>query len=528
MKKNKRLAYSYEAFAAEQDQSIQKHADPARPEIAKFMELSRELFVLTDERGQILWTNKAFNSISGYQKEDLSGLHFLDLFESQDKPFIRNSLLELSGSLGDQDFPLMEYDGRIVTKDGGFCHIEWRQQLHNGILYCAGRDISATKVQEGALSRREKQLIEAESIAKMGHWHWTIGEEVMGWSDQIYTIFGVERQAFIPTFDSLNAFVEREDMARVNQAFQRALIEENDYDMDFRIHNLSGEMRYIRCEGRCGRDADGEVIALYGIMQDMTERMLYEGELKKAKEAAERSYVAKTQFLANMSHELRTPLNAIIGFSEMIEQQLLGPIGTEKYLDYIGGIRESGTHLLDLISDILDMSKIEAGKYDLDLEDLSISKSLKLAVHMMEGRAHDAGVRVSLEGVPDDDYRIVADRRAVLQVLLNLLSNAVKFTPKGGSVTLSCESGDASIFIKVKDTGIGIPSYKLKTITKPFEQISSSYARDHAGTGLGLAITKELIEMHGGNLAIESTVDVGTTVSVRLPHRAKVRIKNKS
>ncbi|MCD8562915.1 MAG: HAMP domain-containing histidine kinase [Alphaproteobacteria bacterium] len=224
-----------------------------------------------------------------------------------------------------------------------------------------------------------------------------------------------------------------------------------------------------------------------------------------------------------MSHELRTPLNAIIGFSEMIERQLLGPIGTEKYLDYIAGIRESGEHLLDLISDILDMSKIEAGKYELSPEDVNVSKTLKLAVHMMQGRAHESGVKILTDKLPAEDGPIIqADRRAFMQVILNLLSNAVKFTNDGGSVWLEMEERPDNIQIKVADTGIGIPANKLNTITRPFEQASNSYARSHEGSGLGLAITKELVELHGGHLSIESTVGVGTSVTVKFPRKISV------
>jgi two-component system cell cycle sensor histidine kinase PleC len=254
-------------------------------------------------------------------------------------------------------------------------------------------------------------------------------------------------------------------------------------------------------------------------MQDMTERVLYEGELKAAKETAERAYAARTQFLANMSHELRTPLNAIIGFSEMMQHQLLGPIGSEKYLEYIGGIRESGEHLLDLISDILDMSKIEAGKYDLDLTEVQPGKLVKLAIHMMEGRAHEAKVKIQAAKHIDENFKIVADRRAVLQILLNLLSNAVKFTKQGGEVMVELLQKENNCWIKVIDNGIGIPANKLATITKPFEQVSSSYTRNHQGSGLGLAITKELAEMHGGSLFIESAYGKGTSVTIKLPKK---------
>jgi two-component system cell cycle sensor histidine kinase PleC len=222
-----------------------------------------------------------------------------------------------------------------------------------------------------------------------------------------------------------------------------------------------------------------------------------------------------------MSHELRTPLNAIIGFSEMMEGQLLGPIGNEKYLDYVKNIRESGGHLLDLISDILDMSKIEAGKYELDLEEIQLAKVSQTAINMVESRANEKSIKLTIsEGFSDDAF-IVGDRRACLQIMLNLLSNAVKFTRKGGHVDMACAQNDKSITVTIKDNGIGIPANKLASITTPFEQVSSHFTRDHEGSGLGLAITKELIEMHGGHLKIESEVDQGTTVTVKLPNRAK-------
>jgi two-component system cell cycle sensor histidine kinase PleC len=305
--------------------------------------------------------------------------------------------------------------------------------------------------------------------------------------------------------------------------FQRAGLGQQNYEMEFRITRPGGDIRHIRCEGRCAKDNNGEVTALYGIMQDMTERLLHERELKQSKEAVERAYAAKTQFLANMSHELRTPLNAIIGFSEMMHRQLLGPIGTEKYLEYIQGIRESGEHLLDLISDILDMSKIEAGKYELGFEEINVAKTIRLAAHMMESRASDAAVRIDMEKLGDENTLIIADRRAVLQVILNILSNAVKFTPRGGHISIECTEKKESIVLKITDTGIGIPANKLASITNPFEQVSSHYTRDHEGTGLGLAITKELVEMHGGALLIDSKVGTGTSVTVRLPRDASLK-----
>jgi two-component system cell cycle sensor histidine kinase PleC len=288
--------------------------------------------------------------------------------------------------------------------------------------------------------------------------------------------------------------------------------------MEFRIIRPDGKMRFIQLQGRCETDEDGDIMALFGIMQDITERVQYERELKDAKEQAERAYAAKSQFLANMSHELRTPLNAIIGFSEMMQRQLLGPIGTPKYLDYINGIRESGEHLLDLISDILDMSKIEAGKYQLDVETFNLIKVLRLGAHMIEGRALDAEVKVITDIKSDEAIDITADRRAVMQMVLNLLSNAVKFTEAGGQVRIECERKPDFVAFKITDTGIGIPANKLQYVTQPFEQAANQFTRNHEGSGLGLAITKELAELHGGSIQIESQLGVGTAVTIRLPY----------
>lgn len=476
-----------------------------------FLNLSDICAVLVHSKGRIIRTNTTFENILGYSANELTHREFSSLFHEDDKIQLQSD----------------RFEARIYSNNGKISWMEWQKQTDANYTYYSGRDITPLKKQQKALERREKQLSEAEIIGRMGHWHWTIGSTDMQWSDEIYRIFGVDKDEFRPTLETMNKMVHRSDIARLNQAFQRALIEENDYDMEFRIQTKESGIRYIRCEGRCARNSEGEVDALFGIMQDMTQRVLYEQELTEAKNVAERAYAARTQFLANMSHELRTPLNAIIGFSEMMERQLLGPIGTPKYLEYISGIRESGEHLLDLISDILDMSKIEAGKYELALEELAPASLIKLALHMMEGRSLEANVKLSAEINAAPNLKIIADRRAVLQILLNVLSNAVKFSKAGGQVKIDLLERENHCLIKITDNGIGIPANKLASITKPFEQVSSSYTREHEGSGLGLAITKELTEMHGGSLFIESKIGEGTTVTVRLPYKPPAKEKSK-
>jgi two-component system cell cycle sensor histidine kinase PleC len=234
-----------------------------------------------------------------------------------------------------------------------------------------------------------------------------------------------------------------------------------------------------------------------------------------AKEVAEQANRAKSSFLANMSHELRTPLNAVIGFSEMIRSELFGSLGDARYREYAGLIHGAGSHLLDLISDILDMSKIEAGKLELNLERVDTALVVRECTELLAERAEAGGVTV-LANLGKAPVFFEADRRAVKQILLNLLSNAIKFTPERGRVLISARSAGDACCLTVEDTGIGIAADELARIGTPFVQLSNNPGR-HPGTGLGLALVRALAEMHGGTFRIVSEEGIGTTVTVTLP-----------
>ena len=243
----------------------------------------------------------------------------------------------------------------------------------------------------------------------------------------------------------------------------------------------------------------------------------HEQELIASRNEATVANRAKSEFLANMSHELRTPLNAIIGFSDMMSAGLHGPLGSPKYLEYIKDINHSGHHLLDMISGILDMSKIEAGKYELAPDSVDVVAVAAFCVRLVLERAAKGGVALVNQIAPGL-ARARADETALKQILINLLSNAVKFTPAGGTVTLSAAAdADGMMRLTVADTGIGIRAADLAHVVEPFRRVDRSLARRYEGTGLGLAITKRLVDLHGGALAIDSTPDKGTAVTVRLP-----------
>jgi len=234
---------------------------------------------------------------------------------------------------------------------------------------------------------------------------------------------------------------------------------------------------------------------------------------------AEEANRSKSEFLANMSHELRTPLNAIIGFSEMMQKQIFGPLGHDRYVEYAGDIHTSGDHLLSLINDILDMSKIEAGKLTLQTEPLDPAEMIAQCVRFIGARVQEKSlqVRTECDGLPE----VEADPRALKQILLNLLSNAVKFTPEGGRIFVRGFEAADGIVLQVADTGIGIAEEDLPRLGRPFEQIESQHSKSYQGSGLGLALSKSLIELHGGELRIDSVLGKGTTISFTIPaHQA--------
>ena len=233
------------------------------------------------------------------------------------------------------------------------------------------------------------------------------------------------------------------------------------------------------------------------------------------KRRAEDASQAKSEFLANMSHELRTPLNAIIGFSEIMESGMFGPLGAGKYHEYCRDIRDSGNYLLEVINDILDMSKIEAGRTRLDLEEVDLAAILAETIRVISTRAE--AKRLLLKVEVGAEIRLRADRRALKQIVLNLLANAVKFTPEGGRVTVRGRTNAGTATIAIEDNGIGIPKEALRNLGRPFEQVESQLTKRHKGSGLGLAIAKSLVELHGGAIRIRSTQGVGTIVLVRLP-----------
>lgn len=286
--------------------------------------------------------------------------------------------------------------------------------------------------------------------------------------------------------------------------------------LEWRLVRSDGDRRLFDVSAR-DLLGDSAVRGMVLTLRDITYERRTAEELTAAKELAELANRSKSEFLANMSHELRTPLNAIIGFSEIIRDQALGPVGTAEYADYAGDINRSGARLLEVINDILDIAKIEAGQVELSEEDIDLGFSIKACCWLMRDRAREGGVEISMT-IPEGFPRLLADERKLKQALVNLLSNAVKFTPEGGEVEIRASlEEDGGCRIEVIDTGIGIAPESIDRVAAPFVQADTSLGRKYEGAGLGLAIAKSLTRLHDGTLKIDSTLGKGTVVTLLFP-----------
>ena len=447
------------------------------------------------------------------------GIHFNDLVRSmvmlgrvreavgREEEYIAERIKEHQnpGEPVEQEFD----DGRVYrlsetkTKAGGIVSIR--------------TDITDIRIREQALRDNRAKLEEAQEIAHIGSWTHNAEANNHEWSDEVFRVLGYEPGSIEQRYRNFIARVHRNDVERLRSAFELATKNREPFEAEFRVVHGDGKVVYVRLIGRLNIDENGTLLGASGTIQDITAQHIFERELIQAKLEAEEGTRSKSLFLANMSHELRTPLNAVIGFSEVLAKEIFGPLANDRYREYADNIQSSGRHLLSLIDDILEYSRLESDSIELQETEFSLLKAVESTKTMLMAKANEKAITFALSDRLN--IQLLADERKLKQVFINLVNNAIKFTPENGHIQLDMSSdSDNFISVFVIDNGYGISKEEIQNVMRPFGRTQYSVSKSIEGTGLGLPLAKSIVELHGGMLKISNnTAQQGTTIEIRLP-----------
>ena len=486
----------------------QEELRESRERLAAILDNSPTVIFLKDVEGRYLVINRQFEQRWGVRQESVHGHTDHELWPAAIADMVRANdlkVIEAGRSIEVEE----------VILDRTYLSAKFPLRDPGGEIYAVGgvaTDITDRKRADDALHRERRQLAEAQAVAKLGSWEWDLATGVVEWSDEQYRIYGLEPGAGHPPLEEFIELVHPEDRAGVAARIKRLPGDPKPYDAEFRLNPANGREGVVSVHATVILGEDGKPAKLTGSIQDVTEQRAFEEELTRARDHALAATRLKSQFLANMSHEIRTPMNGLIGMTDlMLETDL-----TAEQREYAELARSSGETLVALVNDVLDLSKIEAGKLELDSVDFRLGEAVEDISALMSTRARQKGLQLSTLIENDVPAVVRGDVLRVRQVLSNLVSNAVKFTNEG-EVRVRVTSAGNNVRFEVTDTGIGIEPGQMARLFESFEQADASMTREYGGTGLGLTIARQLTEMMGGRIDAVSTPGRGSTFALTIP-----------
>jgi PAS domain S-box-containing protein len=480
--------------------------------------ISDTIFEL-DEKGNVVYINRNYTKLTNFTSEDLIGQSFFDILLSEQ----RAENIKRYQRFTQRSLKPYRVKAHIEMRDGSYRMVEIAFRLlsegASGQPHGIGTitDREGQKQAEVAVETAERKYRDIFENSISGIYQTTADGKFISVNPALAQILGYK-----DTADVLNSihsiasqvYVRPEDRAFFKNKLDR---EGRVLGMETQMYKKDGTKIWLVENARAVKDPNGEILYYEGSLWDVTERRRTEEELKEAKLTAEITSRTKTEFLANMSHELRTPLNAIIGFSEIIKDEIMGPVENQAYKEYASDIYNSGNDLLRIISEILEVSKIEAGNRELNEGPVKLSRAVASCLVILKGKIEEQKLNITLD-LPSDLPELIGEELVIKQILLNLVSNAVKFTPENGDLKIKAYIHNSNkLVLEVIDSGIGMSEEDLEKAMQPFWQANSSLARDTSGTGLGLTLVQSLARLHGANLQMESEKGKGTTVRLLFP-----------